>query len=158
MAGAGGTFTTGTAGIGGATSRGGAGGGAGIGGAMGAAGVGGGGGGAGGGGGVMGGGGSGPGGATGMGGATGCGSSTCMPPYICNAGGTCVCSETATQACLRAGIACGYITDNCGQQQFCSCPIAGTICDTQTNKCMSGCTTGTGGIITAAIICPTGTD
>jgi hypothetical protein len=92
-------------------------------------------------------------GGSGVGGVTGCGS-TCQPPYMCNAAGTCVCSETGSQACLRAGVACGYVIDNCGQQVFCSCPIAGTICDTQTNKCMAGCTTGTGGIVTAAIICP----
>jgi len=69
-------------------------------------------------------------------------------------GGLCVCSEPPGQACLRAGIACGYIIDNCGQQVFCNCPIVGQVCDTGTNSCISGCTTGTGGIITTEIICP----
>jgi hypothetical protein len=77
-----------------------------------------------------------------------------VPPWVCGSSGTCVCSETPAQACARAGIACGYVIDNCGQQQFCACQIPGAICDTQTNKCFSGCTTGTGGIVTTEIICP----
>ena len=100
-----------------------------------------------------GGGGTGVGGAVGVGGGgggTGCGATICAPPYICNGSGACVCSETSAQACARAGIACGYITDNCGQQVFCACKIVGQMCDAVNNVCMSGCMTGTGGIITAA--------
>ena len=94
----------------------------------------------------------------GGGGGTGCGATTCAPPYICNGSGACVCSETSAQACARAGIACGYITDNCGQPVFCACKIVGQICDAVNNVCFSGCTTGTGGIITADIICPASRD
>jgi hypothetical protein len=148
---------TGTAGRGGTTGAGGVagvgGGGPGVGGSGGVAGVGGGGPGV---------GGSGVGGSsTGTGGTTGtagtggfCGTTACLPPWMCSSQGTCVCSETPAQACARAGIPCGYVIDNCGQQQFCMCPIANTICDTQTNRCFSGCTTGTGGIVTTEIICP----
>ena len=78
----------------------------------------------------------------------------CAPPYICNGSGACVCSETSAQACARAGIACGYVNDNCGQLVFCSCKAVGEMCDTVNNVCVAGCVTGTGGIITAAIICP----
>jgi hypothetical protein len=90
----------------------------------------------------------------GAGGGTGCGTTACVPPYVCNGSGACVCSESSAQACARAGIACGYVLDNCGQQVFCSCKIAGQICDTVNDICMSGCTTGTGGIVTTDMICP----
>jgi hypothetical protein len=150
----------GTAGFGGAVGVGGGGGAAGRGGFGGAVGVGGGGGGGGAGGAVGvggGGGGTGVGGAVGAGGGgggTGCGATTCVLPYICNGSGTCVCSETSAQACARAGIPCGYVLDNCGQQVFCACKLVGQMCDAVNNVCMSGCVTGTGGIITAQIICP----
>jgi hypothetical protein len=77
---------------------------------------------------------------------------------MCNGSGQCVCSETNAQACARAGIPCGFVADNCGQQVFCSCKIAGTICDPDLMRCMSGCTTGTGGIVTTEIICPPAAD
>jgi hypothetical protein len=102
-------------------------------------------------------GGSGPGG-SGVGGTTGCSASTCQPPFVCNSGGACVCSESNAQACARAGVACGYINNNCGQQVFCSCPLASQVCDPSTYTCFSSCTTGTGGIITTDTICPTTPD
>jgi hypothetical protein len=140
-----GGMTTGTAGRGGTTGAAGFGGMQGTAGFGGAVGVGGGGGGTGVGGAV---------GAGGGGGGTGCGATTCVLPYICNGSGTCVCSETSAQACARAGIPCGYVLDNCGQQVFCACKLVGQMCDAVNNVCMSGCVTGTGGIITAQIICP----
>jgi hypothetical protein len=154
--------TTGTAGIGGMQGTAGFGGAVGVGGAGGGAGRGGfGGGGLGGGSGAggtfstgVGGTGVGGTGAGGAAGGTGCGATTCVPPYICNGSGGCVCSETPAQACARAGVQCGYVVDNCGQQILCSCKIVGQVCDTANNVCMSGCVTGTGGIITADIICP----
>jgi hypothetical protein len=120
-------------GVGGAGGAGGAGGGPGVGGA----------------------GGAGAGAGGGGGASSTCGATTCQPPYVCSSG-VCVCSENSNAACLRAGVACGYITDNCGRQIFCSCPIAGQVCDPVLMVCLGGCTTGTGGIITTDIICPTG--
>ena len=34
----------------------------------------------------------------------------CLPPWMCDANGFCVCSETPAQACARAGIQCGYVS------------------------------------------------
>jgi hypothetical protein len=90
----------------------------------------------------------------GAGGGPNCGSIACVPPYVCNGSGACVCSESDAQACARAGIACGYVFNNCNQQVFCACKLVGQMCDTVNNLCTSGCVTGTGGIITADIICP----
>jgi hypothetical protein len=94
------------------------------------------------------------GGTTGVGGSgPNCGTTSCVPPYVCN-GSQCVCSETVAQACARAGVQCGYVYDNCDQQVFCKCPLAGQICDTNYGVCYNNCTTGVGGIVTADIICP----
>ena len=95
-------------------------------------------------------GGSGPGGGAGG----GCGATTCPPPFICASGGACICSETPAQACARAGVQCGNITDNCGQPVFCSCKFAGQVCNLSTYTCFSNCTSGTGGIITTDFVCP----
>jgi hypothetical protein len=135
---------SGAAGTGGTTGRGGTTGAAGAGGAGGAGGVG-----------LAGGGGigAGAGGNTGGGGGTNnCATAECVPPYVC-INNACVCSESGAEACARAGIACGFVLDNCGQQVFCSCKFAGQICDPQLNKCVNGCVTGTGGIITTEFVC-----
>jgi hypothetical protein len=89
----------------------------------------------------------------GAGGGPNCGATTCVPPYVCS-GTACVCSESDAQACARAGVGCGNVSNNCGQQVFCACKIVGQVCDTVNNVCMSGCVTGTGGIITTDSICP----
>jgi hypothetical protein len=93
----------------------------------------------------------------GSGGSSGCSATTCAPPFVCTTGGSCVCSENTFQACARAGVACGYINNNCGQQVFCSCALPSQICDPETYTCFGSCVTGTAGIITtenADIICP----
>jgi hypothetical protein len=100
-------------------------------------------------------GGSGVGGATGAGGSVSACGPNCQPPFMCNpATGACTCSESPSQACTRANIPCGYVIDNCGQQQFCPCQFANAVCDTNTNTCFTSCTTGVGGIVTSAMICP----
>jgi hypothetical protein len=77
------------------------------------------------------------------------------PPFMCDpASGACTCSESQPMACARANIPCGYVIDNCGQQQFCPCQIVGATCDTANNVCFTTCTTGVGGIVTAGMTCP----
>ena len=78
------------------------------------------------------------------------------PKRVCSPAG-CVCAQSQLQACLDAGIPCGYTTNNCGEQVFCDCLIAGSVCDVQQQRCFTTCPTGTGGTITtdeAQIICP----
>ena len=45
--------------------------------------------------------------------------------------GACVCAQSPLQACLAAGIPCGYTTNNCGEQVFCDCLLADAVCDIQ---------------------------
>jgi hypothetical protein len=102
--------------------------------------------------------GSGPGGTTGTGGTgTTC---LCLVGQHCDTTGKCVCDQTDAQACTAAGVQCGDITNSCGQAVFCACKTANTICDTSTNKCVTSCTTGTGGppvLQDQQIICPVST-
>src|SRR5262249_46082306 len=99
-------------------------------------------------------GGSGP----GVGGAGGsgpnCSSTVCLPPFMCDINGQCVCAESPPAACQRALIQCGYVYNDCNQQVFCPCKNPGDVCDTINDTCFSNCTTGTGGIVTSGVICP----
>jgi hypothetical protein len=89
---------------------------------------------------------------------TNCGTATCQPPFVCNGSGVCVCSETPPQACARAGVGCGTVYDNCGQQQTCTCK-APSICEPTSGLCFTSCGSGAGGTIATSpdspdIICP----
>ncbi|HMF41616.1 MAG TPA: hypothetical protein VKQ32_13150, partial [Polyangia bacterium] len=78
----------------------------------------------------------------------------CLPPFMCDVNGACVCAESPAMACARALIACGYVYDNCNQQQFCPCKGANQVCDPTTNTCFTSCPTGIGGNVASGSICP----